>query len=137
MDELSGKAWSESMVGFGEVNYTGFWQTESLQELLIHWQEEIGEATVAIRDAIRGGDVKAAVEELTDVQIMSETLKKKLMPSDMARGVLLTEVIEKNVQRGYYEPEKCKKVTLRSRTRYGVMETWLRKEAEDDGEAEK
>lgn len=125
------------MVRFGEVNYTGFWQTESLQELLIHWQEEIGEATVAIRDAIRGGDVKAAVEELTDVQIMSETLKKKLMPSDVARGVLLTEVIEKNVQRGYYEPEKCKKVTLRNRTRYGVMETWLRKEAEDDGEAEK
>ena len=125
------------MVGFGEINYTGFWQTESLQELLLHWQEEIGEATVAIRDAIRGGDVKAAVEELTDVQIMSETLKKKLMPSDMARGVLLTEVIEKNVQRGYYEPEKCEKVTLRNRTRYGVMETWLRKEAEDDGEAEK
>lgn len=125
------------MVGFGEINYTGFWQTESLQELLLHWQEEIGEATVAIRDAIRGGDVKAAVEELTDVQIMSETLKKKLMPSDMARGVLLTEVIEKNVQRGYYEPEKCKKVTLRNKTRYGVMETWLRKEAEDDGEAEK
>lgn len=125
------------MVGFGEINYTGFWQTESLQELLLHWQEEIGEATVAIRDAIRGGDVKAAVEELTDVQIMSETLKKKLMPSDVARGVLLTEVIEKNVQRGYYEPEKCKKVTLRNRTRYGVMETWLRKEAEDDGEAEK
>lgn len=125
------------MVRFGEVNYTGFWQTESLQELLIHWQEEIGEATVAIRDAIRGGDVKAAVEELTDVQIMSETLKKKLMPSDVARGVLLAEVIEKNVQRGYYEPEKCKKVTLRNRTRYGVMETWLRKEAEDDGEAEK
>ena len=88
------------MVGFGEINYTGFWQTESLQELLLHWQEEIGEATVAIRDAIRGGDVKAAVEELTDVQIMSETLKKKLMPSDVARGVLLTEVIEKNVQRG-------------------------------------
>lgn len=125
------------MVGFGEINYTGFWQTESLQELLLHWQEEIGEATVAIRDAIRGGDVKAAVEELTDVQIMSETLKKKLMPSDVARGVLLTEVIEKNVQRGYYEPEKCKKVTLRNRTRYGVMETWLRKEAEDDEEAEK
>lgn len=124
------------MVGFGEINYTGFWQTESLQELLLHWQEEIGEATVAIRDAIRGGDVKAAVEELTDVQIMSETLKKKLMPSDVARGVLLTEVIEKNVQRGYYEPEKCKKVTLRNRTRYGVMETWLRK-AEDDEEAEK
>ena len=125
------------MVGFGEINYTGFWQTESLQELLLHWQEEIGEATVAIRDAIRGGDVKAAVEELTDVQIMSETLKKKLMPSDVARGVLLTEVIEKNVQRGYYEPEKCEKVTLRNRTRYGVMETWLRKEAENDGEAEK
>ena len=125
------------MVRFGEINYTGFWQTESLQELLLHWQEEIGEATVAIRDAIRGGDMKAAVEELTDVQIMPETLKKKLMPSDMARGVLLTEVIEKNVQRGYYEPEKCEKVTLRNRTRYGVMETWLRKEAENDGEAEK
>lgn len=125
------------MVRFGEINYTGFWQTESLQELLLHWQEEVGEATVAIRDAIRGGDVKAAVEELTDVQIMSETLKKKLMPSDVERGVLLAEVVEKNIQRGYYESKKCEKVTLRNRTRYGVMETWLRKEAEDDGGAKK
>lgn len=121
------------MVRFGEMNYTEFWQTESLKELLLHWQEEVGEATVAIRDAIRGGDVKAAVEELTDVQIVSETLKKKLMPSDVERGVLLTEVIEKNVQRGYYEKGVCEKVTLQNRSRYGSIETRLREEARDNG----
>ena len=123
--------WSGKMIKFGEINYTAFWQVESLQELMLHWQEEMGEATMAIREALRGGNVEEAVKELTDVQIMSETLKKKLMPSDVKRGVLLAKVIEKNLQRGYYEPGKCEKVTLQKRMCYGLLETELRKRAED------